>query len=198
MKRARPYDREAALDAALNLFWTKGYHATSLKDLEVALNMKPGSIYAAFSSKEALYLAALERYFHRGKNALRDIGKETESPIEALTGLLRQIGKGRADDPSCRACMLVKTILDTAATDAPIADQSRVYLDRMREEIAILFDLAKSKGELPSNSDPDRLARRFQAELTALRIEAHRGTDKKDLAMLADDMAESWAKLRVH
>jgi TetR/AcrR family transcriptional repressor of nem operon len=198
MKRARPYDREAALDAALNLFWTKGYHATSLKDLEVALNMKPGSIYAAFSSKEALYLAALERYFHRSKNALRDIGKETESPIEALTGLLRQIGKGRADDPSCRACMLVKTILDTAATDAPIADQSRVYLDRMREEIAILFDLAKSKGELPSNSDPDRLARRFQAELTALRIEAHRGTDKKDLAMLADDMAESWAKLRVH
>jgi TetR/AcrR family transcriptional repressor of nem operon len=198
MKRARPYDREAALDAALNLFWTKGYHATSLKDLEVALNMKPGSIYAAFSSKEALYLAALERYFHRSKNALRDIGKETESPIEALTGLLRQIGKGRADDPSCRACMLVKTILDTAATDAPIADQSRVYLDRMREEIAILFDLAKSKGELPSNSDPDRLARRFQAELTALRIETHRGTDKKDLAMLADDMAESWAKLRVH
>ncbi|MDX1730552.1 MAG: helix-turn-helix domain-containing protein, partial [Aurantimonas coralicida] len=47
---ARPYDRDAALDAALRLFWAKGYHATSLKDLEAALTMKPGSIYAAFQS----------------------------------------------------------------------------------------------------------------------------------------------------
>lgn len=55
MTRAAPYDRETALDAAMALFWDKGFHATSLKDLEAALAMKPGSIYAAFVSKENLY-----------------------------------------------------------------------------------------------------------------------------------------------
>ena len=50
MARAAPYDRDATLDAAMSLFWERGYHATSLKDLEAALSMKPGSIYAAFKS----------------------------------------------------------------------------------------------------------------------------------------------------
>ncbi|MGV8985829.1 MAG: TetR/AcrR family transcriptional regulator [Cypionkella sp.] len=61
MTRAAPYDRDTALNAAVSLFWNKGFHATSLKDLETTLHMNPGSIYAAFSSKENLYLLALER-----------------------------------------------------------------------------------------------------------------------------------------
>jgi len=61
MARAANYDRDVALAAALSVFWRKGYHATSLKDLETNLDMKPGSIYAAFESKENRYLLALER-----------------------------------------------------------------------------------------------------------------------------------------
>jgi AcrR family transcriptional regulator len=110
---ARPYDRDAALDAALRLFWAKGYHATSLKDLEAALTMKPGSIYAAFQSKEALFLAALERYFLRNR-----------------AGLAARLAA----------------------------------------------------------------AMRFQSDVTALRIEAHRGTDRTALAQLADGMAADIAR----
>lgn len=197
MKRARPYDRETALDAALNLFWKKGYHATSLKDLEAALSMKPGSIYAAFSSKEALYLATLERYFHQNRDGVRTMAETAESPLKELANLLRNIGKNRADDPSCRACMLVKTILDTTSADAAIADQSRVYLDEMRSEFAAVFDAAKSRGELPADADTDRLARRYQSDITALKIEAHRGTDQHGLAALAEDMARDLERLRV-
>ena len=90
MKRARPYDRDTALDAAMHLFWRKGYHATSLKDLEAALAMKPGSIYAAFTSKEALYLAALERYFLRSRDGLRAMLAAAASPLAALAGFLRE------------------------------------------------------------------------------------------------------------
>lgn len=197
MKRARPYDRETALDAALNLFWTKGYYATSLKDLEAVLNMKPGSIYAAFSSKEALYLSALERYFRLNRDALRTLGEKTESPLKALTDLLRNVGRSRDDDPSCRPCMLVKSLVDATSGDAMIACQTRHYLDEMRNEIVTLFDLAKSKGELPADTDSLRLARRYQAELMALRIEAHRGTDKEGLAVLAEDMAQDFERLRI-
>lgn len=196
MKRARPYDRDTALDAALNLFWTKGYHATSLKDLEAALKMKPGSIYAAFSSKEALFLAALERYFHRNQESLGSIVQEGDSPLTGLADHLRELGRiGRADR-ECRACMLVKTLLDTTESEAVIADRARLYLDELKAQFAAAFDLAKSSGELPPDADSDRLARRYQSDVMALKIEAHRGTDPVELAALAEDMARGVERLR--
>ena len=62
MARPAIHDRDEALARALRLFWAQGFHATSLKDIEKALDMRPGSIYAAFGSKEGLYRAALARY----------------------------------------------------------------------------------------------------------------------------------------
>ena len=69
MGRTATYDRDAVLKAAMELFWARGYHTTSLKDLERALDMRPGSIYAAFGSKEALFRAALDRYATAGRSA---------------------------------------------------------------------------------------------------------------------------------
>ncbi|MGB2139878.1 MAG: helix-turn-helix domain-containing protein, partial [Psychrobacter sp.] len=51
MSRTTLYNRQEALDRAVKLFWHKGFHATSLKDIEQALDMRPGSIYAAFGNK---------------------------------------------------------------------------------------------------------------------------------------------------
>lgn len=197
MKRARPYDRDTALEAALRLFWTKGYHATSLKDLEAALNMKPGSIYAAFSSKEALFLSVLERYFHQNRDAFRATIAEADSPLEALADHLRGYAEDPAEDAECRACMLVKTLLDTTAADAVIAARARAYLDAMKSEIATAFDRAKACGELPPEADPERLARRYQSDITALRIESHRGTGQAELAALAEDRVQDLERLRV-
>ncbi len=196
MKRARPYNRDTALDAALNLFWKKGYHATSLKDLEAALKMKPGSIYAAFSSKEALFLAALERYYRQNLRAVRSMVEEMDSPLRGLADHLRRFGQSRDGDTECRACMLTKTLLDATSSETAIAQQARLYLDQLKAEFAAVFDLAKSVGELPPDADSDRLARRYQSDVIALRIESHRGTDQVERAVLAEDMARELEQLR--
>ncbi|PSK86348.1 TetR family transcriptional regulator [Limimaricola soesokkakensis] len=197
MTRAQPYDRETALDAALNLFWQKGYHATSLKDLEAALAMKPGSIYAAFKSKEGLYLSALERYFHRNRDGLRALAAQGGSPLAALAGHLRSFGRQQAEESGHRACMLVKTLLDVTEQDGAIGLRARGYLDEMTAEITAIFEAARDAGELPEGADPVRLARKYQADMTALRIEAHRGGDPAALAALADDMARDVERLRL-
>ena len=62
MPRMAAYDRQDCLEKAVTLFWEKGFHATSLKDIEHALDMRPGSIYAAFGNKESLYSQALDLY----------------------------------------------------------------------------------------------------------------------------------------
>ena len=63
MPRTPQFHRETALNNALQLFWRQGYHATSMKDIEEAMDMRPGSIYAAFGNKESLFKEALDSYF---------------------------------------------------------------------------------------------------------------------------------------
>ena len=196
MGRAQPYDRDAALAAATALFWRKGYHATSLKDLEAALSMKPGSIYAAFKSKEALFLESLDRYFVAGRDELSAIVETTTSPLCALADFLLSFADTERTGNGPYACMVVKTMLDATLEDAEIAARSRQYLDDMQGEIVRGFQRAKELGELSADADIDLLAHRFQAELTALRIEAQRGCAPEKLRALAESMALDVERLR--
>lgn len=196
MARAANYDRDRALDAAMTLFWRKGYHATSLKDLESALQMKPGSIYAAFGSKENLYLLAIERYFEASRDGFRAEMAKAATPLSGLAAQFQNYAGLAQDNPARRACMLMKTVVDTASTDPKIAAASQKYLDQMCAEFAEAFEAARIRGELPSNADPRRLALRFQANISALRIEMLRGTPRDDIVKLAADMAQETMELR--
>ena len=142
MARAANYDRDVALDAAMTVFWRKGYHATSLKDLEVALNMKPGSIYAAFESKENLYLLALERYFETSRKGFRAQMAKAATPLAGLAAQFQNYAELAQEDPSRRACMLMKTVIDTASTDPKITEVSQRYLDQMCNAVRCLSAVA--------------------------------------------------------
>ena len=196
MARAANYDRDGALDAAMAVFWRKGYHATSLKDLEVALNMKPGSIYAAFESKENLYLLALERYFETSRKGFRAQMAKAATPLAGLAAQFQNYAELAQEDPSRRACMLMKTVIDTASTDPKITEVSQRYLDQMCTEFAEGFESARIAGELPDDADPMRLARRYQANVSALRVELLRGISREDVSNLAADMAQETLELR--
>ena len=196
MARAAAYDRDTALQAAMVLFWRKGYHATSLKDLEAALNMKPGSIYAAFASKENLYLLALKRYFDTSRGRFRARVAQSRTPLSALADNLRAYARIAPDDTARRVCMLTKTLVDTQATNPKIAAVTREYLEQMRGEFAQAFRAARDSGALCPDADPDRLARRYQANVTALRLELHRGAPQHEVEELAEDMAREVEALR--
>jgi len=76
MGRRREFDTEAVLDAAVDVFWRRGFEATSIDQLEAATGLRRQSLYGAFGDKERLFLAALRRYHERVggsvKQALRD------------------------------------------------------------------------------------------------------------------------------
>ncbi|MGO4906923.1 TetR/AcrR family transcriptional regulator [Pseudorhodobacter sp. W20_MBD10_FR17] len=197
MARAANYDRDAALDAAMTVFWRKGYYATSLKDLETVLMMKPGSIYAAFESKENLYLLAMTRYFNASRQGFRAEMAKATSPLSGLAAQFQNYANLADGSQSRQACMLMKTLIDTKSTDPKIAGVSQDYLCQMTQEFAAAFEAARTKGELAADADPARLARRYQANLTALRVELQRGTPQAAVAELAEDMAQETLRLGV-
>lgn len=188
MARTASYDRDAALTAAMTLFWTKGFHATSLKDLEAVLGMKPGSIYAAFQSKEALFRATLDRYADRMTAELQALIAQSGSPVMAL----RQHLEGLADLTPCdrpsTACMLVKSLLEVPQ-DGELRAFIVAHLDRVEQLIGTALQTAQAVGELPAEADTARLARRIQTYIFGLKVQAQRETDPVRMRELCEDLS---------
>ncbi|MEO0991141.1 MAG: helix-turn-helix domain-containing protein, partial [Pseudomonadota bacterium] len=93
MARPASYDREEVLKKAMELFWSKGFNATSIKDLEQVLDMRPGSIYAAFGSKEGLFNEALALYFENSGHEFQRAMDGAVTPLAGLAAYIRNLGE---------------------------------------------------------------------------------------------------------
>lgn len=194
-QRAAPFDRETTLDRALALFWRKGYHATSLKDLEAALSLKPGSIYAAFTNKETLFRTVLARYADNSTAGLTALLARHDSPIAALQDYALSLADLSQQPPS-RACMLVKTLLETGGSDPELHALAQDHLDAVQSVMEQAFVHARASGEIPATADPHRLARYLQSSIIGLRVLAQRDPDPVALRELATDIAADLGTLR--
>ena len=157
MARPKTFDREQALESAMNLFWAKGYEATSVQDLLDAMGINRGSMYTTFGGKRALFLAALERYCARlrGDTATGDsAGATNAGPLAEIRETFRsRIGAG--PDPRW-GCFLCNTIVELAPHDEEVADRAESALRRL--EAGYLKLLIRAAGQLPENARPPALA----------------------------------------
>ena len=196
MGRTAGYDTDSVLEASMALFWARGYRNTSLKHLESALDMRPGSIYAAFGSKELLFHAALERYAQGSRMVLTDTLAGAASPLAGLATYVRMLGSVmRTTDPS-RACMLVKTLLETQEEDPKLRHSVEVMMQKAETAFAEAFTAARDAGEIPQGVDPKRLAARLQAAIFGLRCYAQRSDAAERVERLAEDIALDVEALR--
>lgn len=188
--------REEALTRARDLFWAKGYHATSLKDLEAALDMRPGSIYAAFESKEGLFLEALDRYAREGAARFEALRRTQASPLAALAAHMRSFKDLGARAEPARACMMVKTVLE-AADDEAIGAHAEALLAQTEARFTGAFQDALQAGEIAPDSNPAKLGRRFTADIGGLKAYAQRPGSAQAVAEMAEDLACEVEALRV-
>lgn len=195
MGRQASYDRGEVLSKARDLFWARGYHATSLKDLEAALNMRPGSIYGAFGSKEALFTETLRLYARQSQDQLRERLEQASSPLAGLAAHVRALGCQCPERVPSRACMLVKTLLETPDEDPVLRSQTEEMMRGMEAVFAAAFRAARASGEIPDTADPDRLASRLQVEIFGLRAYAQRNDAQDKIVLLAEDIARDIEKL---
>ncbi|KIN65598.1 putative transcriptional regulator, TetR family [Sulfitobacter noctilucae] len=190
MPRKPNYDRDELINRARDLFWKSGWAGTSLKDLEAALQMKPGSFYAAFGSKEALFALAMEKYAQDGRARLKDLA-ERNGPIKALQRFPEMVVEN--DEAPAKACMLSKTLLELHAQNHPLAQEANQHLLKMEANFAELFQEAQTAGDIAASHDPMALARRYQSDLLGLRVSAEReGVDAK---AIASEIADSLDRL---
>lgn len=188
MPRTPKFHRETALNNALKLFWRKGYNATSMKDIEEEMDMRPGSIYAAFGNKEALFKETLEEYANLAADEFEQTLAQKTSVLQGLSLYLRNIAVMTATCQPTKACMLVKTLLEFTPEDKAFSDPVRSYLEGFEQRFSEAFELAQQRGEIGRSQSPERLARLLQTNIIGLRTMARRGIPQQQLESLAEDI----------
>ncbi|MGW0815996.1 TetR/AcrR family transcriptional regulator [Streptomyces viridiviolaceus] len=171
MARTKEFDPDAALRAALELFWRRGFEATSMSDLVAHLGIGRASIYATFGNKRELYLKALERY---EQGLLPDMLQELARPGPALPGVRalvrRYAAEATADDLRGRGCFVTNTAAELAPHDPAAARRVERNWDQLEAVLHSALARARSQGELPADRDPLALARMLLVLLQGLRV----------------------------
>ncbi|MEL6448374.1 MAG: TetR/AcrR family transcriptional regulator [Pseudomonadota bacterium] len=135
MARPREFDEDDVIDAAMLCFWRKGFHGTTISDLEGATGISRISLYNTFKDKEGLFLAAQQCYQEMGFKMVEELLAQTE-----LESLLKFFLLHHGDDPRQEmarlGCMMVNTVLDSTHVSEPILKYVRSY----REGLTDLFE----------------------------------------------------------
>jgi TetR/AcrR family transcriptional repressor of nem operon len=176
MPRPRTFDEDRAIDAAMRVFWTAGYEATSTQDLCEATGLGRSSIYNTFSSKRDLFDRALRRYVDQFTAPQLEVIEDAALPIrERVRQILWTAVEPDPDDPT--GCFVINTIVELGPKDAEIID----LLDRDHEtKLTALADAiraAQAGGEVDPEQDATGLATYVFTVLGGLRVAARRGAD---------------------
>jgi len=178
--RPRGFDEEAALEAAMRVFWEKGYEGASLTDLTEAMEINRPSLYAAFGDKEKLFRRAIERYAAGPADYLR---KALEEPTArgVVEALLKGAVKLLADPKNPRGCLSVQGAL--ACGDDAAAVKETMVEWRKAGQVGIERRLrrAAEEGDLRKDVDPADLARYIAAVLMGLGVQAASGASEAEM-----------------
>ena len=190
--RPRGFDRDAALEAAMFLFWRKGFAATSMNDLCDAMSIGSPSLYAAFGSKEALYLEAVEHYVQSQGPPVWDKlaeGATARAGIEnLLIALTESLPKSRAAPAGCMA--LLAGVSDEWPS-AIVRVVRKVRLE-MRGMLRSRLGNAVAKGELPASTDIEGLSRFYLSVFQGMAIQARDGATQAELRAVAAAAMAAW------
>ncbi|MEV5975799.1 TetR/AcrR family transcriptional regulator [Streptomyces sp. NPDC052114] len=171
MARTKEFDPDAALQSALELFWRRGYEATSMADLVEALGIGRASIYATFGNKHDLYLKALERYGEQQKPLLLSELAQPGPALPAVRAVVRRFGaEATADEHRLPGCFVTNTATELAPHDAAAARSVERSWDSIETLLHSALVRARAQGELPEDRDPLTLARMLLVLMQGLRV----------------------------
>jgi AcrR family transcriptional regulator len=180
--RPRTFDRSAALDRALEIFWTRGYETTSVADLCSALEISPPSLYAAFGNKASLFMEAVQHYekvhWSRIWEELR-LAKDTRSAFESFFENSAAVLSSR--NPPC-GCLVMLASPDDKSESLDLKGAIKALRAQAYQMIFHRLNQGVEEGDLPGGADTKALADVFLTLLYGMSIQARDGASLQQLS----------------
>ncbi|HFK1784720.1 MULTISPECIES: TetR/AcrR family transcriptional regulator [Bacillus cereus group] len=170
MARQREFDEEKVLDAAMQLFWKKGYTATSLSDLTEKMGIQRPSIYSAFGDKEELFEAALRKYTKLHASDVRTKLQNNPSVKEAIHTFFEGLVEEEYKESQSKGCFCINTLVELASHDEKfeiLTREHQMYLSVIFQEV-----IARGirSGELENSLNAKVLAQTLVISLIGLTV----------------------------
>jgi TetR/AcrR family transcriptional regulator, transcriptional repressor for nem operon len=182
MARPSKFDRDTAIETAMQALWRHGYKANSVKGLSGALGITRSSFYNAFGDREDLFRRAMQHYstqtpdrpFHEADRNVRF------RPL--LTATFYDICRVRAADPDRRGCLAVNSVAELCGSHETLGPFMALCMEKSLARIEELVGWAVERGELPANTDVRALALAINNLLVGVNV----------MAKIVGDEAELW------
>ena len=188
MGRPREFDLDDTLERAMQVFWAKGYEATSLDDLCTSTGLGRSSLYAAFGDKQSLYLNALERYETAAVARITTALANGKSPLDGIRGFIDRIIDDIVAGPGRRGCFIGNCTAELARQDRTVAAHVRQSMARVQSTFRDALVQARDTGQLSRHADVDALAAFLMSGIQGLRLVGKANPDRVILKNIAKVM----------
>ncbi len=175
MGRPREFNEADVVDQAMDVFWRRGYAATSVRDLTEATGIAPSALYRTWGDKHGLFLKTIDRYAQmRAEGFERALGRDGNA-LEILRAWIVDMVKQISDDPDGKGCLMVNTVAELGVGDPDAVIRARSAFEALRDAIADLIDRGVARGDITRGVDVRATSELLLSTVLGLRIRARAG-----------------------
>lgn len=192
--RPRSFDREQALDAAMRVFWAKGFGGTSMADLTAAMGIASPSLYAAFGSKEGLYREAIQHYVDSNTDSFWGV-MDLPTARESVEGLLRNAARAFSTPGVPPGCMVIQTATEAGDLSPELANSLCEMRASNAETLARRLRRGVEQGDVAPGTDVRAVADFYATVHKGLSLSAKGGAGADELNSVVTSAMAAWAPL---
>jgi len=164
MARCVEFNEVEKIEKAMNVFWEKGYNATSMQDLVDAMQINRSSLYNTIGDKHQLFMKCIDNYFD---NAMCELKQKVAKEPSAKKALLKVITDKADWIVSCdKGCLGMKTIFEIAPDDSIVRNVMSKQNDIFIEFMATIVQKAMDDGEMDNSEDASLMAEYIATSFT--------------------------------
>jgi TetR/AcrR family transcriptional repressor of nem operon len=184
--RPLEFDPDVALEAAMALFWCKGYESSSLQDLLAATGLSKSSFYQTFKSKHHLFELSIRHYRNWLTDDMRAQLAAANSGRAFLDTLFHGV-TGETHGPDARrGCLVMNTASEFAQNDPAISRLVRDSIDAFTDVFELAIRTAQRQGDIDAGKDARALATYLVSSMGGLRNMVKAGADGKTVRRIAE------------
>jgi len=182
MARPRKFDEDRVAEALLQTFWNLGYAATTVPHLSSSTGLGPGSLYAAFGNKEAMFQIAIDRY----QAYLAEAFVSDARGLEAIRILFNKVVSLTVKDPDRRGCLVINAVPESKTLTDITQKKLKNGLGGFRKLIRLRLIEALNNSNLQDDTNLEPLTASLASSAVGIRVLGRAGMGRKHLQSIAD------------
>ena len=188
MPRTKVFDKTEALEKAMNIFWEKGYYATSMQDLVNTMGINRSSLYDTFGDKHSLFVEALTSY--KNRYGASEVYLNVKPALKAFESFIRDYIKIVAADKESRGCFMLNCTSEIPIQDQDIHTLLKDNLHNLLGMLSTIIANGQKENSLRSDLSPAEMADFVVANLQGLRMMALLDKRKTKLNRIGENLIE--------